>query len=92
MWSNYLTPYIEIITTLVYLIPFIMVCLRKKTFRTFTYHKLTVAFNWTLLYFVILSILFMIAMKTIDVNLYQQGKGNDSTELCLFLFTFFKVL
>lgn len=85
MWSNNLSPYIISITLLVFVIPFILVSKKKGTFRFFTFHIMTVTFNWTLLYFAIISILFLAAMKIMDVSVYgqEESNGNDFAEVVM---------
>jgi hypothetical protein len=83
MWSNYLTPYIFSITFLVFVIPLILLCVRKSIFKLFTFHKLTTIFNWTLIYYVAISAVFLITMKIIDVKVYGQERNNDFTDVIM---------
>ena len=83
--SNYLSPYVNVITILVFVIPFVLLCIKKSTFRPFTFRKLTVTFNWTLFYYAIISLIFLVTMKIIDVTVYEQegANGNDFTEVVI---------
>ena len=85
MWSNYLTPFIFSITALIFVIPFILLCISKNIFKPFTFHKFTVIFNWTLLFYAIISGLFIVTMKIIDAKVYSQfgNKGNDFTDIIM---------
>jgi hypothetical protein len=81
-FSNYLSPYINTITVLLFVIPFGLLCIKRKTFKPFTILKLTRTFNRTLIYYGILSVILLATMKIIDVTVYGKadGGGNDITE------------
>jgi len=70
MWSNYLSPYIYIICFLLFAVPLIFLCIKKEIFNPFTFNKLTIIFNWSLLYYASISaVLIIIAtINPIKIN------------------------
>ena len=85
-FSNYLSPYVNLITVLLFAIPLLWIFIRRKTFKPFTFQKLTTAFNWTLLYYAIFSIILLATMKIVDTTVYgnaNSSQGNDISEITI---------
>lgn len=53
----------EIITTSLYVVPLAIICFKRKTFKAFSYKKLVVALDYSLIYVVVIFALFFTAGK-----------------------------
>ena len=82
-FSSILSPYVYTITVLLFLAPLLILCIRRNTFKPLTFNKLTTTFNFTLIYYTVISIILLIVMKIVDVAIYEQSKGNDFTEIIM---------